>query len=53
MLGFFLQADVPAITADEWWNQKKNADPVLVSMSEAGAASTQVYASYLLPRKGF
>lgn len=35
------QADVPAITADEWWLHKKNADPVLVPMSEAGAASSQ------------
>ena len=29
-------ADVPAITADEWWSGT-NADPILVPMSESGA----------------
>ena len=28
-------ADVPAITADEWWSGT-NADPILVPVSESG-----------------
>ena len=35
------QADIPAITADEWWGQRKNADPVLMSMAEGGGSNTQ------------
>lgn len=32
------QADVPALTADEWWSGS-NADPILVPMTEAGVQS--------------
>jgi len=35
------QADIPAITADEWWSQRKNADPVLMSMAEGGGSNSQ------------
>ena len=33
---------MPALTADEWWVERKNADPVLVSMSENGIQQTEV-----------
>ena len=36
-----LFSDVPAITADEWWDGK-NAEPVLVSMSEIGGQVKKV-----------
>jgi len=32
------QADIPALTADEWWGGS-NADPILVPMTEAGVQS--------------
>lgn len=35
------QAELPALTADEWWVQRKNADPVLTPMSESGIQSSQ------------
>jgi len=35
------QADIPALTADEWWTQKKNADPVMMSMADGGGSSNQ------------
>lgn len=35
------QAEVPAMTADEWWTEKKNADPVLVPMSSEGVQQVQ------------
>ena len=35
------QADIPAITAEEWWTQKKNADPVLMSMADGGGSTSQ------------
>ena len=34
-------ADVPAITAEEWWSGT-NAEPILIPMSEAGCQSRQV-----------
>jgi len=34
-------ADIPALTADEWWSDKKNADPVLMSMADGGGSSVQ------------
>ena len=35
------QADIPAITAEEWWTQRKNADPVLMSMADGGGSTSQ------------
>ena len=35
------QADIPAITAEEWWVQRKNADPVLMSMADGGGSNSQ------------
>ena len=35
------QADIPALTADEWWSGS-NADPILVPMTEAGVQSKKV-----------
>eukprot|EP00088_Acartia_fossae_P027233 TRINITY_DN2797_c0_g1_i1.p1 TRINITY_DN2797_c0_g1~~TRINITY_DN2797_c0_g1_i1.p1 ORF type:complete len:574 (-),score=152.41 TRINITY_DN2797_c0_g1_i1:884-2443(-) len=35
------QAEMPALTADEWWGERKNADPVLVPMSENGVQQTE------------
>jgi len=35
------QSDIPALTADEWWSGKKNADPVLVALSLEGVNLTQ------------
>ena len=35
------QADIPAITADDWWVQRKNADPILMSMADGGGSSSQ------------
>ena len=35
------QADIPAITADDWWVQRKNADPILMSMADGGGSSNQ------------
>jgi coronin-1B/1C/6 len=35
------QADIPAVTAEEWWVQKKNADPVLMSMADGGGSTSQ------------
>ena len=35
------QADIPALTADEWWGGS-NADPILVPMTEAGVQSKKV-----------
>ena len=35
------QADIPAVTAEEWWTQKKNADPVLMSMADGGGSNSQ------------
>jgi len=34
------QADIPALTAEEWWVQKKNADPVMMSMADGGGSSS-------------
>lgn len=34
-------AEVPALTADEWWVDRKNADPVMVPMSENGIQQTE------------
>jgi len=34
-------ADIPALTADEWWSEKKNADPVLMSMADGGGSTAQ------------
>jgi len=34
------QADIPALTADEWWSQKKNADPVMMSMADGGGSNS-------------
>ena len=34
------QADIPAVTADEWWSQKKNADPVMMSMADGGGSNS-------------
>jgi coronin-1B/1C/6 len=34
------QADIPALTADEWWTQKKNADPVMMSMADGGGSNS-------------
>ena len=45
------QADIPAITADEWWTQRKNADPVLMSMAEGGGSNTQGGAEELVVKK--
>ena len=33
------QADIPAVTAEEWWVQKKNADPVMMSMADGGGST--------------
>ena len=33
---------MPAMTADEWWTEKKNSDPVLVPMSSDGIQQQQV-----------
>lgn len=35
------QAEMPAMTADEWWLEKKNSDPVLVPMSSEGVQQQQ------------
>jgi len=35
------QSDIPAITADEWWVNKKNADPVLVALNQEGGTSSK------------
>jgi len=35
------QAEMPAMTADEWWTEKKNSDPVLVPMSSDGIQQQQ------------
>lgn len=35
------QADVAAITADEWWQGKKNADPIMMSMADGGGSASQ------------
>ena len=40
-LNFFNFSDVPAITAEEWWDGT-NAEPVLVSMSEVGGQVKKV-----------
>ena len=45
------QADIPAITAEEWWTQRKNADPVLMSMAEAGGSNIQGGAEELVVKK--
>ena len=45
------QADIPAITADEWWTQRKNADPVLMSMADGGGSNTQGGAEELVVKK--
>ena len=44
------QADIPAITAEEWWTQRKNADPVLMSMADGGGSSAQ--SEELVVKKG-
>jgi len=36
------QAEMPALTAEEWWVDKKNADPVLTPMSENGVQAIEV-----------
>ena len=36
------QADVPAITADEWWSGT-NSDPILVPMTESGVQKKVKY----------
>ena len=41
------QADIPALTADEWWGGS-NADPILVPMTEAGVQSKKVHIRYHL-----
>ena len=33
---------MPALTAAEWWSDRKNADPVLTPMSENGVQSQEV-----------
>ena len=33
---------MPALTAEEWWVGRKNADPVLTPMSEHGVKSTEM-----------
>ena len=35
------QADIPALTADEWWANKKNADPVMMSMADGGGSNKE------------
>jgi len=35
------QAEMPAVTAEEWWVNGKNSDPVLTPMSENGVKSTE------------
>lgn len=35
------QAEMPALTAAEWWSDRKNADPVLTPMSENGVQSQE------------
>jgi len=35
------QAEVPALTAEEWWADRKNADPVLIPMTENGVQQTE------------
>ena len=44
------QADVPALTADEWWSGS-NADPILVPMTEAGVQSKKVRIQFIAPTK--
>jgi len=34
------QADIAAITADEWWTGKKNSEPVMMSMADGGGSNT-------------
>merc|ERR1719228_2853885 len=44
------QADIPAITAEEWWNEKRDAEPVLISMANSvGSVSRQE--EFLVTRK--
>ena len=45
------QADIPALTADEWWTQRKNADPVLMSMADGGGSNTQGGSEELVVKK--
>lgn len=42
-------ADVPALTADDWWSGT-NADPILVPMSQQGVEIKKVMKSVLRPR---
>ena len=33
---------MPALTAEEWWVEKKNADPVLTPLSHNGVQAVEV-----------
>jgi len=45
------QAEIPALTAEDWWVGRKNADPVLTPMSENGAVQSSQSEELVVTKK--